>query len=253
MPTLMRTDSDVWTNENYVSEGFRDYRIPFLIYDKRFAGERYNKFSDVRGNVVDLGCSHKPFPWANFLVEYDPFGSANLSYSGVVPGIDLKSRRLIGRVIQYDVVDGRSLYVLDISKQQLPFGNESLDYAYASHVLEHLDNPTFALNEILRTSRRGCIRFPGRTFELLYGRVAGPDKVHKWMIELRNNVLTFRRMTEREMQFITWRRKVDDKVRYPTYFPPQIAAEYLRLEATYDYPDITELFWNGRVEFKIID
>ena len=39
--------------------------------------------------------------------------------------------------------------------QQIPFADNSFDYVLAIHLLEHLDNPSWFLDEIQRVGKRG--------------------------------------------------------------------------------------------------
>ncbi|MCK4462822.1 MAG: class I SAM-dependent methyltransferase [Candidatus Omnitrophica bacterium] len=44
--------------------------------------------------------------------------------------------------------------VMDVSEKKLPFGNESVDEIYSSHLLEHVENPVFVLKEIYRVLKK---------------------------------------------------------------------------------------------------
>ena len=49
---------------------------------------------------------------------------------------------------------------LDIEHESLPFGDKQFGCAFASHVLEHLDNWQFALNEMLRVAEYVVVVLP---------------------------------------------------------------------------------------------
>jgi SAM-dependent methyltransferase len=51
----------------------------------------------------------------------------------------------------------------------LPFRDESFDYLYAVHVLEHTANPAGALEELTRVARAGYVETPTPFAERMYG------------------------------------------------------------------------------------
>jgi len=52
---------------------------------------------------------------------------------------------------------------------KFPFEDNSFDYVICSHVIEHVQNPEFFVNELLRVSGgRGYIEYPLATYEYLY-------------------------------------------------------------------------------------
>jgi len=55
------------------------------------------------------------------------------------------------------------------SIENLPFRDDTFDYLYAVHVLEHAENPTQALQELERVARAGYIETPTPFAERLYG------------------------------------------------------------------------------------
>lgn len=47
-------------------------------------------------------------------------------------------------------------YVLDVNQERLPFDDESVEYVYSSHVLEHLESPNHLFQEIGRVCCDGA-------------------------------------------------------------------------------------------------
>jgi SAM-dependent methyltransferase len=239
----------------YIEGGIADSRIPFRVYDRRFTEERYGRFKDVGGDVADVGCGHKPFPWANRLVDRDPFGDEKKEYNKGVPGIIPGSGNVLKGVKTYSLADGRVFYAVDIERQELPFENKRLDYLYSNQTIEHLGDPSFALEEMKRSAKGGCLRWPGREFELLYSNNGpGPEKTHKWIIEAPgSNLLRFRRMTPQEMQFREFRKSNDDPISYRNHFPPVISKVYRALDKGHDCRDTNEFHWKDGFDFEVID
>jgi SAM-dependent methyltransferase len=48
-------------------------------------------------------------------------------------------------------------YVLDVTKEPLPFEDNSVCYVYSHHLLEHISDPHFVLQEITRVCRDGAV------------------------------------------------------------------------------------------------
>ena len=59
------------------------------------------------------------------------------------------------------VANGMSHFIqLDIEKEGLPFGDKNFGCAFASHILEHLDNWQFALAEMVRVADNVVVVLP---------------------------------------------------------------------------------------------
>jgi hypothetical protein len=97
--------------------------------------------------VLDVGSGHDPHPLAAVLVDRYPEDSTH-RYG-------------------YPLVADRPVIVADISN--LPFGDGTFDYAIASHVLEHTEDPLAAATELSRVSRRGYVETPSELWEFFFG------------------------------------------------------------------------------------
>lgn len=51
--------------------------------------------------------------------------------------------------------DGIQFFNINILKEKIPFDNESVDYAFMTHVLEHLQDPAVILAELKRVLKHG--------------------------------------------------------------------------------------------------
>ena len=47
-------------------------------------------------------------------------------------------------------------HVLDLSREKMPFPDQSADYFYSAHFLEHVEDPVFFLNEVSRVAADGA-------------------------------------------------------------------------------------------------
>ena len=117
-------------------------------------------------SVLDIGGGHSPLPEATVVVEYN-----------LTSGHDRD-----GHAVPIDprYVEGDA--------QNLPFANKSFDFAYASHVFEHVPDPAKACSEMIRVARRGYIETPRKMTELFAGYPS-----HRWLVDVDDGVLSFER------------------------------------------------------------
>ena len=75
------------------------------------------------------------------------------------------------------VRDQRPFFEVDLEK--LPFEDKAYDFAFCSHVLEHMDNPGAAMRELMRVGRRGYIEVPTRLSDVMFNFTRLPNH-HRW-------------------------------------------------------------------------
>lgn len=63
----------------------------------------------------------------------------------------------------------KSYVSVDIDEDKIPFENKELEFIYCRHTIEDIQNPTFALREIFRTTRSGYIETPSPLVEIIRG------------------------------------------------------------------------------------
>jgi len=92
--------------------------------------------SDIRSNdiVIDLGCGGLPNPRANIAVDF------------IDDDLERSEKLKIDRPFVWASID------------KLPFKDKCIDYSILSHVLEHLEKPKYALDEIQRISGGGILK-----------------------------------------------------------------------------------------------
>ena len=83
-----------------------------------------------------------------------------------------------GRALQHN----RPLVVADV--EELPFRDDAFDYVICSHVIEHVDHPDRALEELSRVGKAGYLAGPSELFEIL-----SPYPAHKWVLAYRSGTL----------------------------------------------------------------
>jgi ubiquinone/menaquinone biosynthesis C-methylase UbiE len=129
------------------------------------------------GVVLDVGSGHYPFPHATILSEL---------YLG-------PNRHRTEEAVR----DGRPFVVFDI--HAMPFRDHSVDFAYCSHVLEHVEDPARACAELVRVARDGYIETPTLGKDVLFAWAEGR---HRWHVVAIGERLVFFEYTPRQLQGI---------------------------------------------------
>lgn len=89
------------------------------------------------------------------------------------------------------IIDGRPFVFADACK--LPFQNKAFDFVLCRHLLEHINNPTELLDELVRVGKAGYIETPSSLMEKLYGW-----DFHCQLIDCQNDILIIRPKTQDE-------------------------------------------------------
>lgn len=140
-----------------------------------------------RTRILDVGCADKPHPRA--------FACGDLY-------LETSTQRNVDRVIKPKKL--RNFVRFDCYR--LPFKTGSFDIVYASHVLEHLENPLNALREWQRVAPKMIVRVPD-----LRGMFSGERTSHlyTWSIWSLENLLrkVFKKVQVKEMVHpLYWKR-----------------------------------------------
>lgn len=166
------------------SRVFAKSPVGMILYSRKFVSSetkinyqrRYVNFDIKPGSrVLDIGSGGEPFPYANFLMDRYP-GKTQHRYN------KLKTNNL-----PFSVGD-----LLD-----LPYKDKSFDFVYCAHVLEHVEDPAKALDEILRVGKRGYIEVPTRLSDIVFN-FARLKHFHKWHIVAVGSTLIFTEYNEFE-------------------------------------------------------
>jgi SAM-dependent methyltransferase len=183
---------------------------------------RYFDFALRPGDrVLDLGSGSDPLPEATVLV--DRF---------IEPTHHRHTR--LERA-------GKPLVLADI--HQLPFADQTFDFVYCAHVLEHVDDPLRACGELMRIGRRGFVETPTLAKDLLFARANG---MHRWHVQAIGATLVFFEYTPRLAEGIrdpAWRRLI-------------FSADYHPLQqAFYANQDVfnTMLAWQDGFDVVVFD
>jgi SAM-dependent methyltransferase len=135
---------------------------------------------EAAGSVLDLGSGPNPIECATAAVDLllEPSQRGH-GAGGVIDPEAMKARGI--RFVNQSI------------DQQLPFDRMEFGLVYCSHVIEHVDNPGKACDEMMRVAKTGLLRCPNAMAEYLYGR-----EYHKWLVLQRGGTIIFLEKTPDE-------------------------------------------------------
>jgi hypothetical protein len=90
---------------------------------------------------------------------------------------------------------------IDIDEEKLPFKDKELDFIYSRHVLEDVQNPNFALKEIVRCCKSGYIETPSPLIEITKG-IDGHNDSDKYCGYLHHRYIIWSDIEKCEMYFL---------------------------------------------------
>lgn len=125
----------------------------------------------VARNVIDLGCG----PWP---IEY--------ARTGVDLFIDSDQRGSGHRIDVDEFARTGFRFVNTRLDAPLPFTDKEFDFAYSSHVFEHVEFPEVACAEAMRIADAGLIITPSIFADIAFGRA-----YHRWLVIAGENTLFF--------------------------------------------------------------
>jgi len=91
----------------------------------------------------------------------------------------------------FKYLDGKPVIQCDIAR--MPFADKEFDFAYCSHVLEHVEDPAAACKELMRIAKRGYIETPSPAKDLWLDTIAVSN--HRWAVERVSGKLVFTEYT----------------------------------------------------------
>jgi SAM-dependent methyltransferase len=150
-----------------------------FAYQKEAIGFQFR--SDSR--VLDVGSGSDPFPFATVLA--DRF---------LTPTVHRSS--------EFEA-DSKPVVVCDL--HNLPFATDAFDYVVCAHVLEHVEDPIRACEELQRVGTAGLVEVPSAMKDALF---SWAESRHIWYINAIAGRLVFFEYNERQLRGINcgvWR------------------------------------------------
>ena len=120
-----------------------------------------------------------------------------------------------------------------IHGKKLPFEDKEFDFVIASHVVEHVDDVSYFLNELSRISKRGYIEVPTRLEDNL---VFENKKAHIWHLVFDD---------------IDSQINISKKVQY--FEPILTVGTIKKLNEYFRESLVIELIWEDNIEFNIVE
>ncbi len=147
-------------------EALPDKESRYQLYQSR----HFDFTIEPGAKVLDIGSGHLPFPFATHLAD-----------------LSLEDDHIGRAGARFRMVDGKEHH--ECSVENLPFPDQSFDFIYCSHVLEHTDDPARACRELMRVGQRGYIETPtrGKDLWLHTARISN----HRWAVEWIHDTLLF--------------------------------------------------------------
>ena len=118
-----------------------------------------------------------------------------------------------------------------IAEKKLPFKDKEFDFVIASHVVEHVEDISYFLNELSRVGKKGYIEVPSRLEDNL---VFENKKAHIWHLVFDdvNNQINISKKQQ--------------------YFEPVLTVGTIKkLNEYFRESLVIELSWEDRIKFKI--
>ena len=115
--------------------------------------------------VLEIGPGHNPFTGVTHLLERDISDGCERGGNALI--IPISAKLIVG------------------DATFLPFVEGSFDFVYASHVLEHVEEPQLACREILRVGKAGYIETPSPFLEqglALADELSPTHWFHRWFV-----------------------------------------------------------------------
>ncbi len=134
-----------------------------------FYQKQYIDFQIKEGDkVLDIGSGGYPFPLATHLADF---------YEGKTTHRNEELKR-----------DDRPFTVCNL--ELTPFTDKEFDFVYCSHVLEHVEDPIQACEELMRIGKRGYIETPSKISDTMFNFTKIHNH-HKWHTQVLGNTLIF--------------------------------------------------------------
>jgi SAM-dependent methyltransferase len=160
--------------------------------------------------VVDIGSGEKPFWRADVFVDKLSLGN-------------------VQRASKFDTIHDLGLFV-DSDVAKMPFKTHAFDFSFASHLLEHVDDPAQVIGEITRISKAGYVEMPNGVIETIE-----PFGSHLWFVFRDKKKLIFIRKGKKLHEILTKNGK-----------------NYGSLLGKVNQP-FNRLYWKKKIDFEIVD
>jgi len=160
--------------------------------------------SNSNWNILDIGCGYNPHPLANTICDVQNLTSY------------YEKKKFV-----------------HIKEKKLPFKDNEFDFVIASHVIEHVEDPIFFLDELERISKKGYIEVPTKLEDNL---VFENKKDHIWHLDfedVNNNLLI-----SKKSQYVE---------------PVLTVSTIKKLNNLFRTSLVIELYWENKIDYLFKD
>jgi Methyltransferase domain len=168
--------------------------------------------------ILDVGGGANPFKYAGVVVDWD-FNTGNVHRDGQSA---------------FFKKEGVSYIRADI--QNLPFPDNAFDFVICMQVLEHVEKPGKACEELMRVARRGFLETPRKWTEYYAGH-----PTHHWLIDEHGGKIYFEPITYNNSHFLNF------------ILPPVWDSSKLKEKLFKGYSNIpcVQLAWEKKFEYHV--
>ena len=122
---------------------------------------------------------------------------------------------------------------IKLNNKNLPFKDKEFDFVIASHVLEHVEDFKFFINELERVSSKGYIELPTKLEDNL---VFENKKDHLWHMDF--NDVDSKLMISKKLQFVE---------------PVLTVSMAHKLRKSFKSSFILELYWENKIDYDFVN
>ena len=153
-------------------------------------------------NILDIGCGYGANKYANVICDVQDLSK-------------FYPNKTFTRLIE----------------KKLPFQDKEFDFVIASHVMEHVEDVEFFINELERVSKQGYIELPTMLEDNL---VFENKKDHLWHMDFDD---------------VDYKLLISKKIQY--FEPILTVSSIKRLNEIFRKSFILELYWENKIDYKI--
>ena len=122
---------------------------------------------------------------------------------------------------------------IKLENKQLPFRDNQFDFVIASHVMEHVEDVKFFINELERVSNKGYVELPTKLEDNL---VFENKKDHLWHMDFDD--VNLKLLISKKVQF----------------FEPILTVSTIqKLRNNFKSSFVFELYWENKIDFSFVE
>ena len=120
---------------------------------------------------------------------------------------------------------------IKLENKQLPFKDNQFDFVIASHVMEHVEDVKFFINELERVSNKGYVELPTKLEDNL---VFENKKDHLWHMDFDD--VNLKLLISKKIQFLE---------------PVLTVSTIQKLRDNFKKSLVLELYWENKIDFEV--